>query len=366
MTIKEQLGIYFWLLPDKRNQHYTSYKLNDIMLLFMCGMLCGLRDFEEIHEMLEARWDSLREHVDCEKLPCARTFANVISHLDPARLELCLQGIFRNVFAEKLPENSQISIDGKAIRGVDIQVVTAYSNDGKMSLGQVVINKKKSEIKAVQELLDMLDLRGKVVTFDAMHCPKETLAKVVEKKGDYVVQVKKNQGALYDDICGLFRLGNMVDEFETSEKGHGRFETRICRVLSPKCADGEYFAEWSGLQTIFSVERRFEKNGVISEETSYYISSLNATAEELLRCTRKHWEIESFHWVLDVVCREDKNFKRIENTQICMNIMRKFAVSMMKKYIAHTKPKKTAISANMRKCLFNAEILIDLLAFFEV
>jgi len=333
----------------------------------MCGMLCGMRDFDEIHEMLEERWDVLRKHVDCKKLPCPTTFSNIISNLNPERLQLCLQGIFRNVFAEKLPEGSQISIDGKAIRGVDIQIVTAYSNDGRMSLGQVVIDKKKSEIKAVRDLLDLLDLRDKVVTFDAIHCQKDTLQKVIQNKGDYVVQVKKNQESLYDDIAGLFRLKDTIgDVFETRDKGHGRIETRICRTLHPECVDNGYFEGWSKLQAIFSVERKFEKNGVVSEETSYYISSLKPNAEKLLGYTRRHWEIESFHWILDVVCREDKNGKRIQNTQVCMNIMRKFAISMMKKYIEHTKPKKTAISANMRKCLFNAQNLEKVLAFFDL
>ena len=128
--------------------------------------------------------------------------------------------------------------------------------------------------------------------------------------------------------------------------------------------DPGYFNDWAEIKRIFSVERITEKDGKVSKETSYYISSKATTAENLLSYTRKHWQIESFHWILDKVMGEDGSFTRDKNAQDCMNRMRKFAVSVMKKYIEQAQPKKKSISGNMRLCLFSADYLEKVIDFF--
>jgi len=290
-------------------------------------------------------------------------------------------GIFRNVFEQEAKlEEKQISIDGKTVCSTatmkeyekPLHIVTAMLTDNYVSLGQVAVNDKSNEIPAVRELLDMLNIKGAVVTLDAMHCQKDTVEKIIKNKGDYVVQLKKNQGNFYADVYAMFddKYMNETDKdgeyevFQTIEKSRGRIEKRTCYVLNETAYFTNYLADWRGLKKIFAVKRTVEKDGKISEEISCYLSSKNTSAENLLSYTRKHWQIESFHWLLDVNFGEDGSLVRDKNSQICLNIMRKFAISILKKYIENNPVKRKTISANTRKCLFNPVFLESVLGFY--
>ena len=345
--------------------------MSDIMFITVCGYICGLRDEEEIADFAEERREFFSKFMNYERLPCKATFSNIWKTIKPDELELCLHGILRNVlggYRGKTAEKSQICVDGKVACGENsIHIVTALLADFRVSVGQVLVDDKSNEIPAVQELLDLINIENSVVSLDAMHCQKETMAKIIENKGDYVVQVKGNQEKFREDIEGIFRIKGVISEsFRTIEKGHGRIETRVCQVLEDEAADEKYFSEWRGLKKIFAVKRKTEsyKTGEISEEISYYISSCDANAEELLGYTRKHWQIESFHWILDKIMGEDGALLRDKNTQFCMNIVRKFAVSIVDNYIKNANPKKKTISGNMRKCLLNSAYLEDILNLF--
>jgi len=366
MKTKEKMETYFELVPDFRRKTHITYKLSDILFIFVCGLLCGLTSYEAISDLAEMRWDFFKKYISNKRPPCENTLRTVFGSLNPERLELCLIGIFRNVFCIDIPKKErQIAIDGKVICGEKaIHIVTAMVTDEWLSLGQVIVEKKSNEIPAVQELLDILNINGDVITFDAMHAQKDTLEKVIEKKGDYVVQVKRNQKTFYEDIEGLFALGKAAETWRTTEKGHGRREVRICSVLPDEFVDKDYFEGWAGIKKIFKVERQVEKDGKTTNETSYYISSKKGSAEKLLSYTRKHWQIESMHWVLDKVLGEDGSFLRDENAQDCMNRMRKFAACVMKKYIEQVKPRKKSIAGNMRLCLLSADHLEKVLNFF--
>ena len=366
MKTIESMEIYFELVPDKRRKSHITYKLSEILFVLVCGMLCGLSGYEEIADMAEMRWDFFRKHIKNERPPCAAMLCNVLRHINAERLELCLHGIFRNIFGITPPSKErQINIDGKTICGENsIHIVTAMLADEYLSIGQVVVGEKTNEIPAVRELLDLLDIEDDIISADAMHCQTDTVRKIIEKKGDYVLQVKKNQRNLYEDIEGLFGLAKITNIHETIDRNHGRIEKRICRLLPDEMADPGYFCDWAELKRIFSVERITEKNGKVSQETSYYISSKATTAENLLSYTRKHWQIESFHWILDKVMGEDGSFTRDKNAQDCMNRMRKFAVAVMKKYIEQAQPKKKSISGNMRLCLLSANYLEKVIDFF--
>jgi predicted transposase YbfD/YdcC len=334
--------------------------------MVVCGYICGLCDEEEIADFAEERQGFFLKYMEYERVPCAATFRAIINTLNPYELELCLHGIFRNVLGGvKTQDDKQICIDGKTIRGANsIHIVHALLADFKLSLGQLVVDKKTNEIPAVRELLDLINIEGSIVSLDAMHCQRDTVDKIIEKKGNYVVQVKKNQKGLHEDIKGLFDLSKITETHQTIDKNHGRLEIRSCFVLPNELVDEEYFSEWRGLKKIFKVERKTEKNGKVSEEVGYYISSCaNASAEELLSYTRKHWQIESFHWILDKIMGEDNSLVRDKNAQLCLSIIRKFAISIVNIFIEKTKPKKKSISGNMRKCLLNPAYLESVLAF---
>ena len=366
MKTYEQMEMYFELVPDCRRRTHITYKLSELLFIFVCGVLCGLTDYEAIADLAKVRWEFFKKYIKNERPPCTNTLRTVFSHIAPDRLELCLWGIFRNVFSLGIkPKERQIAIDGKVICGENsIHIVTAMIADEYLSVGQIVTDEKSNEIPAVRELLDMINIEGAICSFDAMHCQYDTIKKVIENKGDYVVQVKRNRKIMYNEIEGLFKFKEIKEKYETVDNDHGRIETRSCYVLPDEWVDREYFNEWAGIKRIFKVERKIEKKGKITYETSYYISSKEATAEKLLEYTRKHWRIESFHWILDKIMNEDGSFIRDKNAQECMNRMRKFAISVMKKYIEEKQPQKKSISGNMRLCLFSSEYLEELLNFF--
>jgi len=374
MEIREKLKIYFELVEDKRNRSYITYKLPDILFLLLCGTLCGLVDADEIVEFAEERETFFISHTKMEQIPCLSTLTNILKIINPNQLELCLSGILRNVFCkERLSKERQIIFDGKTARGAEpIHIVTALLADYGVSLGQITVREKSNEIPAVRELLDMLDIKGAVVTMDAMHCQKETVEKIVKNKADYVVQLKKNQGNFYEDVYAMFDDKYMdeadkdgeYETFQTIEKGHGRIEKRTCYVLNDVAYFTDYLAEWKGLKKIFAVKRMVEKDGKKSEEISCYLSSKNTSAENLLSYTRKHWQIESFHWVLDVNFGEDDCLIRHKNSQTCLNVLRKYSISILKKYIDNHQLKRKTISGNTRKCLMNQEFMTDVLSYY--
>jgi predicted transposase YbfD/YdcC len=381
MEIKESLDIYFSLVDDTRNQSYITYKLSDILFLLVCGMICGCKELQEIIELGEERIEFFNKHTSLEEIPCLMTLVNILNVVKPERLELCLYGIFRNVFKRKVkPKEKQICIDGKTISSTakmkeydrPIHVITALLADNCVSLGQIVVESKENEITAVRELIDMIDIKETVVTMDAMHCQKETVAKIVKNKGDYVVQLKANQGNFYQDVYTMFDDNYMdtadkdseYETYTTIEKSHGRLEKRTCYVLNEVEFFTDYLAEWKGLKKIFAVKREVEINGNKSKEISCYLSSKNTSAEKLLSYTRKHWQIESFNWMLDMNFGEDDSRVRNRNIQICLSIVRKFSISILKNYIDNNDVKRKAVSSNMRKCLLNPDYLTSVLEYY--
>ena len=329
----------------------------------------------------EEREEFFQRHTGLERMPCPRTLLNILRVINPSRLELCLYGILRNVFGrEQRPKEWQVCIDGKTVRSTatisdyekPLHIITVLLADYCITLGQISVNDKSNEIPAVRELLDLMDIKGAVVTLDAMHCQKDTVEKIITNKADYVVQLKANQGSFYEDVYAMFDEKYMdeadtdceYETFETLEKGHGRIEKRVCYVLRDIAYFTDYLAAWSGLKKIFAVKRTVTKDGKTSKEISCYLSSVNASAEKLLSYTRKHWQIESFHWILDVNFGEDNSKIRDKNAQICLNIMRKFGITVLKKYIENHPVKRKTIVANMRKCLLNPDYLEDVLTYF--
>ena len=235
-----------------------------------------------------------------------------------------------------------------------------------------MVGEKSNEIPAVRELIGLLNIKDSVITLDAMHCQKETVELIISKGGDYVIQLKGNQGTFYKDVYAMFdeKYMDIADKdsnyetYKTIEKGHGRIETRTCYVLKDLEYFTDYLAEWRGLKKIFAVKREVEIDTQKTTEISCYISSKNTSAEKLLMYTRKHWQVESFHWLLDVNLGEDDSKVISKNSQTCLNIIRKFCVSIIKKYIENNSVKRKTIIANMRKCLLNEQFLVDILTYY--
>ena len=265
MDIRESFEIYFELVEDPRSQAHITYKLSDILFMLVTGMLCSCTDLEMIIEFAEEKLDFLKKYTELEEIPCLSTLSNILKVINPDHLELCLYGIFSNVLKLKMKtDEKQICIDGKTICSTatmkeherPMHIITALLADESVSLGQITVESKSNEIPAVRELIELLDIKGAVLTMDAMHCQKETAELIINNGGDYVLQLKANQGNFYEDVYAMFddKYMDTTDKeceyemYTTIEKGHGRIEKRTCYVLNEVTFFTDYLANWKGLK----------------------------------------------------------------------------------------------------------------------
>jgi predicted transposase YbfD/YdcC len=338
--------------------------------MVMLAVLCGIDELDKIVDYGKNKRGFLSKEFGIESIPSKSTLTRVFAMLNPCWLGLSIVGILKELIKSN-PE--QIMLDGKAIRSTDaiqaiekmMNIVTAYTDTG-ISIGQVTVGDKSNEIPAVRELIDMLDIKGAVVTMDAMHCQKDTVAKIIDNGGDYVVQLKRNQGNFFEDVYAMFDDEYMdeadkdceYETYKTIEKGHGRIEKRTCFVLNNVEYFTDYMAEWKGLTKIFAVRREVLKGEKKTEEMSCYLSSKNTTAEKLLSYSRNHWQIESMHHILDVTYDEDRCKLLSEKAQENLNIFRKWGISIHKNYL---KNKKQTVKSSMFNCLLNEQRLLEIL-----
>lgn len=370
MSMNEIFNMYFGIIDDERDQFTVKHSLVSILKLVMIAILCGLDKLDKIVEYGKNKSEFLKKEFEIEAIPSTSTLTRVFAMISPKYLGLSIVCILNTIIKEK-PE--QIMLDGKVIKATDsiktiekmMNIVTAYTDTG-ISIGQKTVDSKSNEIPAVQELIDMLDVRGLVITADAMHCQKKTAEKIVDNKGDYVLQLKANQGRMYEDVYAMFDDSYMdiadkdceYEIYSTIEKNHGRIEKRTCYVLNEIEYFTNYMAEWKGLKKIFAVKREIEREGKKTQEISCYISSKNTTAEKLLSYTRKHWEIETMHHILDVSYDEDNCKLYSQRAQENLNIFRKMGASIHKNNL---KNKKQTIKNNMFNCLLNDAYLLEML-----
>ena len=370
MNINEIFNMYFGIIEDERDAYTIKHKLIDILKLVMISVLCGMDELDKMIDYGNSKKEFLEKEFEIKSIPSKSTLTRIFVMIDPKWLGLSIVGIVQSLIKEK---HTQIMIDGKAIKSTDaiksiekmMNIVTAYTNTG-ISLLQKTVDNKTNEIPAVKELIDMLDVKGMIITADAMHCQKETAEKIVNNGGDYVLQLKANQRSFYEDVYAMFD-DKYMDEtdknceyeiYKTEEKSHGRIERRTCYVLNEIAFFTDYLANWKGLKKIFAVVREVEKDNKVTKEISCYLSSKNTTAENLLSYTRKHWEIESMHHILDVTYDEDRCKLLSQRAQENLNIFRKMGISIHKNYL---KNKKQTVKSNMFNCLLNDNLLLEVI-----
>jgi len=370
MNTNEIFNMYFGIIEDKRDPYTIKHELIDILKLVMIAILCGMDELDKIVDYGNNKQEFLEKEFGIKTIPSKSTITRIFAMIDSKRLGLSVVGIVQSLIKEK---PTQIMIDGKAIKSTDaiktiekmMNIVTAYTNTG-ISLLQKTVENKTNEIPAVKELIEMLDVKGMIITADAMHCQKETAQTIIENGGDYVLQLKANQKNFYEDVYSMFN-DKYMDEadknceyeiYKTQEKNHGRIETRTCYVLNEIAFFTDYLANWKGLKKIFAVVREVEKDNRKTKEISCYLSSKNTTAENLLSYTRKHWEIESMHHILDVTYDEDRCKLLSQKAQENLNIFRKMGIGIHKNYLRN---KKQTVKSNMFNCLLNDNLLLEVI-----
>jgi predicted transposase YbfD/YdcC len=197
-----------------------------------------------------------------------------------------------------------------------LHIVTAFCKNNMLTLCQDKVDDKSNEITAIPALVDLLDLKDCVVTIDAMGCQKDIAEKIIDKKGDYILQVKDNQKNLKEQVEKLFSTQKANNEYIELDTGHGRMGKRVCKVIDNlNFLDGK--EGWKNLKTIVEIRSEIyqKKTGKKSECTRYYISSASANSKQMAQHIRSHWSIENnLHWNLDVIFKEDLQLNRKGNS----------------------------------------------------
>jgi predicted transposase YbfD/YdcC len=345
---------HFATLPDPRREHGKVHMLDEIVFMSICAVLCGADSWQEIAEYSQSKSDWLKSFLTLPGgIPSHDTFRRVYCLLDPLAFQACFSDWMTALMNRHglisvptdQPALKPIAIDGKTQRGSarrtvgqsPLHLVSAWSVENHLSLGQVATEAKSNEITAIPELLKLLDLKGAVVTIDAMGCQKDIAAGIVQQGGEYVLAVKENQPHLYEDIQQAFdealeqgEPGVDFTEFETEGVRSGRQETRTCCVITNPSGIRD-ISLWTGLTAICMVISQRVIDGVSSTEIRYFIGSAPRTAQEYLRWVRGHWGIEnSLHWVLDVCFREDEQRHWAGNSAENLSWLRKLALCLLK------------------------------------
>ena len=354
-------------IHDPRHPGYVRHKLSDVLLIIICAVMSGLDELCTIYAYAQNKADFFRTQFGIESVPSKATFSRILGMVDPKSVTETMIGLMKEQIGQA---GEVIAVDGKAIRSTSeagkahsaLQVLTAYLTESSVTLAQEEIHEKTNEIPVFQEMLMHLDVKGKTITADAMHCQRETCERIVNRGGKYIFGLKENQKSLYENVSLYFQDTELCANLETSsttEKNKGRIEKRICRKLT-QLDWLEQKTRWPGLCSILEVERIVTIGQKTSRELSYYISSSNISAEHFLNLVREHWKIESMHWMLDVVFCEDDCIMKSDAAHLSLNIMRKYAIAMHKKYLA-SQPKKCSIKANMFNCLMNDSLLLKII-----
>jgi predicted transposase YbfD/YdcC len=334
----------------------------------MCAVMCGFDQLADIVMYAENKAEFFLRAFGIDRIPSKPTFSRILNAIDGEKVGAVILEIMRENY-ECI--GNIIAVDGKAIRSTGekgqvhsaLQILTAFLTESGITLGQKTIHEKTNEIPVFQEMLEILDVSGKTITADAMHCQKETCKKIIKRGGNYVFGLKENQKTLYEDVKLFIDNPPSRDSIEIFnapvEKGHGRIEKRRCFKVS-EISWIENRSEWADLKTVFAVERVTENKHKTTRETNYYITSLDTEAAQLLKITREHWKIESLHWMLDVVFSEDECRLQSEESNKTLNSFRKLAILIHRTYVKKNHLKISA-KQSMIKALLNEEYFLALI-----
>lgn len=369
MATPSTIQHHFRKLKDPRLNRRKLHSLLDILFIALCAVLCGAQDWQQVETFGKGRLAWLRRFLKLSNgVPSHDTFERVFDRLDPIAFQRCLQTWVAEI-ADTL-NIKHIAIDGKSLRGSGtsklgmLHLVSAWATEEHLSLGQVATAEKSNEITAIPELLQLLELKGAIVTIDAMGCQKAIASKIIERGGDYLLIAKDNQPTLREQIETTLRetlASDMKDvqqdECSSEDKGHGRVETRHCTILiDPKKLAGQ--KEWDHLRVIgMYVRERQVGNAKPTIETSYFIGSKVTSAKNYLKALRNHWGIENnLHWQLDVNFGEDANRVTKRNGAENLALVRKLALMMLKRH-----PSKQSIACKQLNAALDPQFLEEVL-----
>jgi predicted transposase YbfD/YdcC len=367
-SIKE----YFAELPDPRSSINRLHLLVDVVVISLCGVLAGADGPEAIEEWAVAQEEWLRQHLELPNgIPSHDTFGRFLERVDPQAFQRCFAAWIGSLSTDTADGVRLLAVDGKTLRRSHdrqrrlgpLHLVSVWASEQGLTLAQIATEEKSNEITAIPLVLELVDLKGAVVTIDAMGCQKAIAQKIIDRGGDYVLPVKGNQDHLQQAVETLFdehleddfaRLN--VSRIETEEQGHGRLERRTyLQVNVPKTLAGR--EDWAGLRTLGLVIRTRDTNGKETGDVQCYISSLKRNAKLFARAVRSHWSIENTcHWTLDMTFREDDSRVRERRLTESLAWLRRFALGLLKQH-----PAKKSLAMKRRIAGWNADFLSEVL-----
>jgi len=362
---------YFDRMPDPRH-HNRQHRLSDMVAIAILAVICGAEGWTDVAMFGRAKRPWLGRFLALPRgIPSHDTFGRVFAMLDPQAFERCFMDWVSAV--AEFSEGRLVAVDGKTIRRsfdhadgkTALHMISAWCGENRLVLGQLAAEAKDNEITAIPKLLALLDLRGATVTIDAIGCQKKIARQIIDGGGDYVLQVKANQGRMaqqlkltLDEAIALNFHDMDHDAVQTVDGDHGRIETRRLWCTS----DIGWLPgtdQWKGLSSVAVVEAVREVGEQISTQRRYYLSSLSGDdAGKMLRAVRGHWSVENqLHWSLDVSFGEDAARIRQGHAAENFSRLRRFALGLL----ARESSQKVGKKAKSKLCSWDHHYLLKVL-----
>ncbi len=326
-------------LEDPRTGNAGLHDFHELLMIALCTVLCGGQGAVDMARFAEAKEPFLRGFLKLEKgIPSHDTFSRLFRLLDPAQFGAAFQR-FMAQFSSTV--QGVVAIDGKVLRRSfdrasgksPLHMVSAWGCEQRLVLAQIATDAKSNEITAVPKLLEMLSLKGTIVTADALNCQRAIAQQIVDQGGDYALALKGNQGTLHDDVSTFLNdpASKPATSAQNVDADHGRIETRTATVST----DIDWLQRdhhWPGLAAIGKVVRIRETASKTTTETAYYLLSTALSATRFNEVVREHWGVENrLHWRLDVVMNEDQDRTRLGNGPHNLAVLRHMALNVMQK-----------------------------------
>jgi len=379
MDAPASLATHFAPLTDPRHARGKEHRLLDILLIAICAVICGADSWVEIEQFGKAKQEWLAGFLDLPNgIPAHDTFGRVFAALDGVQFQQCFLSWVRDTITQT--DGQVIAIDGKTARRshdrgagkAAIHLVSAWASENHLVLGQVKTDAKSNDTAqgapaAIPALLDLLLVKGCIVTIDAMGCQTAIAQQITERGGDDVLALKENQAEVYHEARHLFAYGRETgfadyvwDTAETVNGGHGRVEVRRCWTISDvetrTHVDPE--GKWAGLGALAMVEAEQRIGEVVTREQRYYLTSLTE-AQAVEHAVRAHWGIENeLQWVLDMAFREDECRVRVGQAAENFVVLRHLALNRLKA----EQTAKIGIKAKRLKAGWDERYLLKVLA----
>jgi predicted transposase YbfD/YdcC len=373
---RARLGLllkHFSELDDAREPWRVVYPLHEVLLLLTCATIASCDDFDDIIAWGRHHLAFLRKFSEFHHgIPCARWLRALVNRVDPVLFGRC----FENWVAALWPDrHAFIAIDGNTSRRTHdrrkglkaLHTLSAYATNARLVLAQLSVPEKTNEITAIPVILDHLaaagQLKGALVTLDAMGCQVEVAGKIVAHKADYLLPLKGNQPTLEAEVADYFRTAPAAETVTktTVEKGHGRIETRTytaSSVVAWIASDRSYPGQprFPNIKTIVKLYTRTEYHDRCSFDTHHYICSAPLDIERIANGARGHWGVESMHWLLDVEFKDDLSRYRTGNGAKNMAVVRRFALGLVR-----AEKSKGSVKTRRKSASWNTDFLLHIL-----